>query len=68
MIEYVTLGANDMKKSAAYYDELSATIGVARFMVVNHFIAWATSEDTPELSTIKPYDGNKLAAFTMATE
>ena len=58
MIGYITLGTNDMEKAAAFYDELLATIGAGRFMEGDHFIAWATSPDTPALSIIKPYDGN----------
>ena len=32
MIGYVTLGTNDLKKSAAFYDKLCAEMGMARFM------------------------------------
>ena len=42
------------KKSYAFYDELLATIGAGRFMEGDHFIAWATSDDSPALSIIKP--------------
>jgi len=58
MIGYITLGTNDIDKAAAFYDELLATIGAGRFMESDHFVAWATAEDTPALSVIKPYDGN----------
>jgi predicted lactoylglutathione lyase len=56
MIGYVTLGTNDMKKAAAFYDALLATIGAKRTMDFETFIAWGNSPTAPMLSIIKPYD------------
>ena len=58
MIGYVTLGTNDVKKSAAFYDALLAEMGATRFMENEQFIAWATGPDQPAISVSKPYDGN----------
>jgi predicted lactoylglutathione lyase len=57
MIGYVTLGTNDMKRSAAFYDELLATIGGKRVMDLETFIVWSTHPKRPGLSVTKPFDG-----------
>ena len=57
MIGYVTLGTNDLEKSAAFYDALLAEIGAERVMENEQFIAWATAADQPAVSLTKPYDG-----------
>ncbi|MDD9888899.1 MAG: VOC family protein [Gammaproteobacteria bacterium] len=58
MIGYVTLGTNDMEKSAAFYDALLAEIGARRFMEMETFIAWANDPSAAALSITKPFDGN----------
>ena len=58
MIGYVTLGTNDMEKSAKFYDELLAELGATRFMEMETFIAWAVNPQAPALSITKPADGN----------
>ncbi|MFT4861948.1 MAG: putative lactoylglutathione lyase [Pseudohongiellaceae bacterium] len=58
MIGYVTLGTNDMAKSAKFYDELLALLGASRFMEMETFIAWAVNPQAPALSITKPADGN----------
>ena len=57
MIGYVTLGTNDIKKAAAFYDELAKEFGAKRIMEADTFIAWGTSMASPGISVIKPYDG-----------
>ena len=57
MIGYVTLGANDIARSARFYDELLKLLGAGRYMESDTFIAWAVSPDKPALGIIKPYDG-----------
>lgn len=57
MIGYVTLGTNDIKRAASFYDQLLAQMGAKRFMESERFIAWGTSPGAPMLSVIKPYDG-----------
>ena len=41
MIGYVTVGTNNIEKSAKYYDALLAEIGAKRFMEMDTFIAWS---------------------------
>ncbi|HQR24537.1 MAG TPA: VOC family protein [Steroidobacteraceae bacterium] len=57
MIGYVTLGTNDLRRAAAFYDALLAGIGAGRFMESDRFIAWAVAPDKPALGVILPYDG-----------
>lgn len=57
MIGYVTVGTNDLKKSAEFYDALFAEIGAKRIMEFETFIAWGRSMEEPGLGAIKPYDG-----------
>ncbi len=62
MIGYVTLGTNDLKRAAGFYDALLAKIGATRIMDEDHFIAWGTSMDRPGLALSKPFDGNAATA------
>lgn len=59
MIGYVTLGTNDLQKTAKFYDELLAVVGADRAMDGDNFIAWGTAPDKPMVSIIKPFDGEK---------
>ncbi|MFC2951971.1 VOC family protein [Marinicaulis aureus] len=56
MIGYVTVGTNDMEKSAKFYDALLAELGAKRQMEGDTFIAWGGGG--PGLGIIKPHDGN----------
>ena len=58
MIGYITVGTNDLEKAVAYYDDLLAVVGAARFMEEDTFIAWAVAPDQPVFSVTKPQDGN----------
>jgi predicted lactoylglutathione lyase len=58
MIGYVTLGTNDIQRSAKFYDTLLAEIGASRFMEMETFIAWAVGQQAPALSISQPADGN----------
>ena len=57
MIGYVTLGTNDLKRAAAFYDALLGEVGARRFMEFDSFIAWATSPDAPGIALTRPFDG-----------
>ncbi len=57
MIGYVTLGTNDLKRAAAFYDTLLAEIGAKRVMEFERGIAWGTGMDKPALALMTPYDG-----------
>ena len=56
MIGYVTLGTNDLKRAAEYYDALFKSIGVGRFMEEeNYFIAWSVP-DAPGVAVSVPFN------------
>ncbi|HUR41871.1 MAG TPA: VOC family protein [Verrucomicrobiae bacterium] len=57
MIGYVTLGTNDLDRSARFYDELLAVIGGKRIMEFDGFIVWSTAPGAPGLALTKPFDG-----------
>ena len=61
MIGYITVGTNDLEKSAKFYDELFEGIGAKRFMEMESFIAWATDPNAPGFSITKPFDGNSAS-------
>lgn len=57
MIGYVTLGTNDIKRAAAFYDALLGEIGAKRTMDFDSFIVWSNSKTAPGIALTKPYDG-----------
>lgn len=57
MIGYVTLGTNDIERSAAFYDKLLAELGAKRMMEQETFIVWGSSPKQAALSITKPFDG-----------
>jgi predicted lactoylglutathione lyase len=57
MIGYVTLGTNDLKRAAQFYDALLAEIGGKRTMEFDGFIVWSTGPRAPGLALTRPYDG-----------
>jgi predicted lactoylglutathione lyase len=57
MIGYVTLGSNNIKRAAEFYDALLAELGAKRYMESDKFVAWAVRPDLPSLGVITPYDG-----------
>lgn len=60
MIGYVTLGTNDIVRAAAFYDKLTAALGVGRMMgsEEENFIAWANPGGKAGIGITKPFDGN----------
>ena len=57
MIGSVTVGTNDIQRSAKFYDQLLAVIGAERLTETQTYIMWGTSATSPVFSVIKPYDG-----------
>lgn len=57
MIGYTTLGANDMGRLAAFYDELFSIIGAKRAWDWDTFKAWSTGPGVPMFALAKPYNG-----------
>lgn len=58
MIGYVTIGTNDMQRSAAFYDALLAELGGKRLMESERFIAWTNGGPGAAVSIAVPFDGN----------
>ena len=58
MIGYVTVGTNDLERSAKFYDALAAEMGTARMMEFDSFIAWGTTGGGAGIAATKPYDGS----------
>jgi catechol 2,3-dioxygenase-like lactoylglutathione lyase family enzyme len=60
MIGYVTLGTNDLRKAAAFYDFLFRMIGVRRVMEEpGRYVAWSAAPDRPAVAVAVPYDGER---------
>ena len=58
MIGYVTVGTNDLERSAKFYDALAAEMGTARMMEFDSFIAWGTAGGGAGIAATRPYDGS----------
>ena len=58
MIGYVTLGTNDLKRAAVFYDAIAKEMGVGRMMDYETFIAWGTPGGGAGIGLTKPFDGN----------
>ena len=54
MIAYVTLGTNDLKRGAAFYDAIAAAMGVGRMMESERFVAWGGAGG---IGLTVPFDG-----------
>ena len=61
MIGYVTLGSNDLERSAKFYDPLAAEMGVGRMMEFESFIAWGAMDGAPGIAATQPYDGKEAS-------
>jgi predicted lactoylglutathione lyase len=57
MIGYVTLGTNDLDRSAKFYDALLADLGGKRFMDNDRIVAWTAGPNSPGIGVCKPFDG-----------
>mgnify|MGYP003394894774 FL=1 len=60
MIGYVSVGTNDIKRAAAYYDKLMAELGAKRIMDFGSFIVWGTGKGKPGFALAEPH--NKMPA------
>ena len=58
MLGYITLGTNQLERSAEFYDELLKLCEANRLMELEGFILWGTSLETAAIALAKPYDGN----------
>ena len=57
MIGYVTVGTNDLEKSAKFYDAIAAEMGTGRMMEFDSFIAWGKPGGGAGIAATKPFDG-----------
>jgi len=57
MIGYVTLGTNDLKRAAAFYDAIAAELGTKRMMEYETFIAWGEPGGGAGIGLTKPFNG-----------
>jgi len=62
MIGYVTVGSNDLKKAATFYDELLSVIGGKRVWNMERFINWGNAKGSPMLGVVIPYDKEPATA------
>tara|TARA_B110000444_G_C18727356_1_gene541552 strand:- start:108 stop:473 length:366 start_codon:yes stop_codon:yes gene_type:complete len=60
MITYITLGSNDLEKSAAFYDPLFAIAGAKRVYQNERMISWSDGNG-PSIMLMTPF--NKKPAF-----
>jgi catechol 2,3-dioxygenase-like lactoylglutathione lyase family enzyme len=60
MIGYASVGTNDIKRAAAFYDRLMAELGAKRVMDYESFIAWKQGEGKPGFALAEPF--NKMPA------
>ena len=60
MIGYVTLGTNDLKKAAVFYDKMCAEVGAGRFMENDRIIAWGKPGGGAGIGLALPFDGPGL--------
>src|SRR5262249_7548097 len=56
MIGYVTLGTNDLKRAAEFYDAIAADMGVGRMMDYETFIAWGKPGGGAGIGLTQPFD------------
>ena len=61
MIGYVTLGTNNLKKAAAFYDKIAAEMGIGRFMESDTFIAWGSDDGSAGVGLTQPFDGKPMS-------
>ncbi len=60
MIGYVSVGTNDIKRAAAYYDKLLTEMGAKRIMDFGTFMVWGTGKGKAAFALAEPY--NKMPA------
>jgi catechol 2,3-dioxygenase-like lactoylglutathione lyase family enzyme len=57
MIDYVTLGTNDLARAAAFYDEIARILGHARMFETDRVVTWGTPGKGAMMGVITPLDG-----------
>src|SRR5262245_31199977 len=62
MIGYVTLGTNDLERSAAFYDEIAGILGHSRVYTTERTVGWGAAGKNVMMSVITPFDGEPATA------
>ena len=62
MINYITLGTNDLDRAGKFYDELLAVVGGKRALTTDRSIGWVGPKGAPMLMIMKPFDGKPATA------
>jgi len=57
MIGYTSVGTNDLKTAAAFYDALFSDLNADRILEFDDFIVWGTEGGTSAFSVHVPFDG-----------
>lgn len=62
MIGYVTLGTNDLDRSAAFFDGIAEILGQSRLMASDRSVMWGTPGQGAVFCACKPFDGKPATA------
>ncbi|MGE3296976.1 MAG: VOC family protein [Porticoccaceae bacterium] len=62
MINYITLGTNNLDRAGKFYDELLAIVGGKRALTNDRSIGWVGPKGAPMLMIMKPFDGKPATA------
>jgi catechol 2,3-dioxygenase-like lactoylglutathione lyase family enzyme len=62
MINYITLGTNDLDRAGKFYDELLAVVGGKRALPTASSIGLVGPKGAPKLMIMKPFDGKPATA------
>ena len=57
MLGYCTLGTNDLKASAEFYEPIAKILGQTRIMESERNVMWGSGERGAMFGVITPYDG-----------
>jgi predicted lactoylglutathione lyase len=62
MINYITIGSNDLAASAAFFDALFGALGGTQSYRISHQIGYSFGEDTPMVLVTRPFDTGAATA------
>ncbi len=62
MIGYISVGTNDLARSAAFYDTILGVLGATRIMEMDDFIVWGTPDGMSNFSVHIPENGAVASA------
>ncbi len=73
MLGYCSLGTNDLKASAEFYEPIAQVLGHSRVMETERAVMWSSPGQGAAFCVIKPYDGQPATVgngtmFGFATE